>query len=100
MPSTNQLSSLTTVYIGCNVCSANSIPIVYLDTTFGYYYQECQSTQNFDLTVENAPCPTSGEILRWDGYFIKEEQQLKCTPCSQIIPNCLVCTSDMECTVC
>ena len=75
LPSFDHIETLvdTEFYIGCNICSKNTIPIVTYDTTFGTYIQDCEPVTNYDLTVENAPCPQSGEILRWNGYFIEEE---------------------------
>ena len=52
------------------------------------------------MDSENAPCEEVGYIKRWDGYFIEAEQQLVCTACSEIIPNCVTCTSNEACTVC
>ena len=50
--------------------------------------------------MENAPCPQTGYIKRWDGYFIEAEQSLECTSCYDIIPSCMACTSDQDCIVC
>ena len=77
VPSVDQYESMTTLpYIGCNFCRSNAYPSVLEDSTLGFYYQTCLSKANtdIDLTGENAPCDEVGYILRWDGYFIEEEQ--------------------------
>ena len=97
------MDALTTnTYIGCNVCRGNSYPEINKDDTLGFYVQSCASKaqSKLDLEALNAPCDEAGYILRMDGYFIEEEQQLVCTACSEIIPNCQVCTSDQVCVVC
>ena len=77
VPSEAQLETMTAApYIGCNFCRSNAYPSILLDSTLGFYYQTCLSKSNsgVDLTGENAPCDEVGYILRWDGYFIEEEQ--------------------------
>ena len=92
----------TDIYIGCNVCRGNSYPKINKDDILGFYYSSCESKaqSTLDLQALNAPCDEVGYILRPDGFFIEEEQQLVCTACSEIIPNCKICTSDQECVVC
>ena len=97
------MEALTTdIYIGCNFCRGNSYPQVNIDDTLGFYYRSCisKAKSNIDFQALNAPCDEAGYLLRLDGFFIEEEQQLVCTACSEIIPNCKLCTPDLKCEVC
>lgn len=48
--------------------------------------------------TENSICD-NGSIMRLDG-LIKSEQVLKCKSCSELIPNCMMCTSGSDCDLC
>ena len=85
--------------IGCGDCVSGYFAIIEYDEILGAYYQWCDSSDNYDTESENTPCDETGYIKRWQGY-IEEEQELVCVACSEIIPSCNICTSNVSCTLC
>ena len=73
--------------------------MVEFDTTFGLYYQVCKYVGKFDMTKEDVPCKKFGYVQKLEGY-IEAEKELTCKLCSELIPNCQICSTSKKCDMC
>jgi hypothetical protein len=95
--------SLADRTLGCRICdnydTYNSTSIVEYNYEQGYYYQSCDNLTEYEnITAENQPCIPYA-ILQWEG-IIESEKTLECIQCSNIIPNCVTCSSNSSCSIC
>ena len=91
--------------IGCRTCDLSNsylVPSVEYDATSGIHIVGCDTidleTEYFENT-ENVRCPTMGQITQLEGYIIGE-QEIVCTDCSNVVPNCNFCYNSTSCTMC
>ena len=74
---------------GCRTCnSTHYVPVVNDDAESGIAFSSCYFIGN-QTGEENDLC-AQGAILVWTG-LIEDQQELICTSCTTLIPNCLAC---------
>lgn len=85
---------------GCFQCDTanNYQSAVTYNSNQGLYELTCFLIDNTVEAVENQACG-SGQIYQWVGV-IESVQELVCSSCSELIPNCIMCDSGTNCNLC
>ena len=92
-------NDLAKIMIGCRKCdsSKNFYLIAKYYSDIGLYTADCLNISTLNVT-ENSICG-DGKIMRLEG-LIESERVLTCKSCEDLIPNCLMCTSNKDCDLC
>ena len=95
---TNKEKEIYYSTVGCRKCVDGAKPYVEYNTETGIHVNRCKAESEINVNIEDEPCGP-GEITQLEGV-LEEIETIACRNCSEIIPNCISCNNDNECTLC
>ena len=84
--------------LGCRICKDDAQPFVTYLEPYGLHVMQCKDNEDIVEDAIDEPCG-SGQITAMIGA-IESLEELECTDCSTLIPNCLSCNSTDYCNLC